>query len=70
MTLVPRALFAFVASLFRSRISLQLESLALRHQLALYKRSSRRPQVCPYDRILGSWLARGWARWRAVLVFV
>ncbi len=49
-------------SFFRSRVSLQLEILALCHQLALYQRSSRRPQVRPIDRIVWSWLSRGWAR--------
>jgi hypothetical protein len=34
------ALLAFVASLFRSRASLCLEHLALRHQLVVYKRPS------------------------------
>jgi hypothetical protein len=70
MTPVGRALLAFIASLFRSRVSLQLEILALRHQLMLYQRSIRRPRVCPSDRILCSWLARHWTRWREVVVFV
>ena len=67
---IVRALFAFVASLFRSRVSLQLEIVALRHQLTLYQRSIRRPCVRPSDRILWAWLARHWTRWRDVLVFV
>jgi hypothetical protein len=70
MKLVSRALLAFVASLFRSRVSLQLEILALRPQLARYHRSRRRPHIRPSDRILWSWLAEGWARWRGVLLFV
>ena len=52
MTSIIRALLAFIASLFRSRVSLQLEILALRPQLTLYQRSSWRPQVHPSDRIL------------------
>ncbi|HSB81080.1 MAG TPA: integrase core domain-containing protein [Candidatus Methylomirabilis sp.] len=36
----------------------------------LYQRSIRRPYVRPGDRILWSWLARHWACWRDVLVFV
>jgi putative transposase len=32
-----------VRSLFRSRLSLQVEVLALRHQLAVYQRSIKRP---------------------------
>jgi transposase InsO family protein len=70
MTSIIRALLAFAVSLFRSRLSLQLEILALRHQLGVYHRSIRRPRVRPSDRILWSWLSRGWARWREVLVFV
>ena len=54
MTPIIRALLAFVASVFRSRASLQLEIVALRHQLALYQRSIRRPQVRPIDRLV--WL--------------
>jgi hypothetical protein len=37
------ALLAFVVSLFRSRESLYLEHLALRHQLAVYQQSVYRP---------------------------
>jgi len=70
MPLTVRALLAFVASLFRSRLSLQLEIVALRHQLTLYHRSIRRPQVRLTDRLFWSWLSRGWSRWRDVLVFV
>ena len=65
-----RALLAFVSSLFRSRVSLQLEILALQHQLAIYHRSIRRPQVRLTDRLFWSWLSRGWSRWREALVFV
>jgi hypothetical protein len=67
---VVRALLAFVVSLFRSRLSLHLEILALQHQVSVYHRSIRRPQVRPSDRILWSWLSRGWERWQKVLVFV
>ncbi|MFI5340677.1 MAG: integrase core domain-containing protein [Candidatus Methylomirabilales bacterium] len=67
---IVRALLAFAVSLVRSHVSLQLEILALRHQLTVYHRSIRRPQVRPSNRILWSWLARRWARWREVLVFV
>ncbi len=42
-----RALIAFAGSLVRSRVSLQLEILALRHQLTVYHRSIRRPRVRP-----------------------
>ena len=67
---IVRALLAFVVSLVRSRVSLQMEILALQHQLAVYHRSIRRPRVSPSDRIFWSWLSRGWSRWREVLIFV
>jgi len=70
MTPIVRALLPFVAALVRSRVSLQLEIVALRHQLALYHRSIRRPQVRLTDRIFWSWLSRGWTRWWEVLIFV
>jgi len=56
--------------LVQSRMSLQVEIAALRHQLTVYKRSVRRPRVRPSDRILWAWLARYWDRWREALVFV
>jgi len=31
--------------LFRSRASLQIENLALRHQLGIYRRTCRRPRL-------------------------
>jgi putative transposase len=56
-----------LATLVRSRLSLQLEIIALRHQLTVYQRSIRRPRIRPSDRIL---ISRHWSRWREVLVFV
>jgi hypothetical protein len=58
MTPIGRALFAFVASLFRWRLSLQLEIVALWHQLTLYHRWIRRPHVRLNDRTFWSWLGR------------
>ena len=49
---------------------MQLEILALRHQLAVYKRSAKRPRLKPADRILWSWIARLWPGWREALVIV
>ena len=42
----------------------------MQHQLAIYHRSIRRPQVRLTDRLFWSWLSRGWSRWREALVFV
>jgi putative transposase len=67
---ILRALLAFAVSLVRSRVSLQMEIVILRHQLAIYQRSLRRPRVRPTDRILWAWLARKWTRWQEFPFFV
>jgi hypothetical protein len=70
---MPAVVYAFLSmlgALFRSQLSLRVENVALRHQLAIYQRIVKRPSIRPGDRILWSWLSRRWARWREVLVFV
>jgi hypothetical protein len=49
---------------------LALENLALRHQLAVYKRTVTRPRLRRTDRLLWVGLARVWAGWRQALVIV
>jgi hypothetical protein len=54
-------LLAVLASLragFRSRTALELEVLALRHQLAVYQRSPARTRSKVADRLLWAWLSR------------
>ena len=70
MGAVFSALLAGFATLFRSHLALQLEILALRHQLAIDQRTIKRPRIHPGDRMFWSWLSRGWAKWREALVFV
>src|SRR5512146_2683774 len=70
MKAVLLALVAFLRACFRSRVSLQLEILALRHQLAVYQRRPVRPRVKVADRLLWAWLSRAWAGWRNVVAFV
>ncbi len=60
----------FLMGAFRSRLSLQLEITALRHQLSLYQRAQRRPAIASSDRLLWSVLARLWRGWRGALFFV
>jgi putative transposase len=64
------ALLAFVTGLFRSRVSLCLEHLALRPQLAVYKQTVDRPRLHPTDRVLWVWLSGLWPDWRNALTFV
>jgi len=70
MIAVLRALASFLPTLFRSRASLQMEILALRHQLAVYQRQPVRPRLRTSDRLLWSWIARVWTQWQNVLVIV
>jgi hypothetical protein len=67
---VISALLAGVAGLFRSRASLRLEHLALRHQLAVYQHTVHRPRIHPTDRLLWAWLSRLWSGWQRALAFV
>src|SRR5881628_524544 len=46
------------------------ENLALRHQLAVYKRTVTRPKVRRSDRLFWVALSRVWAGWRQALVIV
>ena len=55
---------------FRTRASMQLEILALRHQLCLYQRSEVKARIKPADRLLWVWLSRIWSGWQQALVFV
>ena len=67
-------LFRFALSLLtatlRTRLSLQLEIAALRHQLCLYQSKGRRPRIAPAARMLQSIVARLWSGWRKALFFV
>src|SRR5262245_65195009 len=49
---------------------LALENLALRQQLAVYKKTPRRPKLRPSDRLFWVSLSRVWAGWRQALIIV
>ena len=58
-------------SCFRTRASMQLEILALRHQIVvLQRRTSKRPRLRTVDRLFWVLLSRVWGRWRSALVIV
>jgi hypothetical protein len=56
--------------LWAGQRQLALENLALRQQLAVYKRTVRRPRLRTMDRLLWVGLARVWTGWRQALVIV
>jgi putative transposase len=56
---------------FRERTALQLEILALRHQLHVLERTRlRRVRPTRSDRLLWVWLSRVWQGWRSAVVIV
>src|SRR5882762_1920460 len=58
-------------SCFRTRASMQLEILALRHQLVvLQRRTNKRASLRTADRLLWVVLSRLWAQWRTALQIV
>jgi putative transposase len=63
------ALLFTVRSSVRARAALQIEVLALRHQLRVLQRSRPR-RVRLMDRFLWVWLSRAWTEWRAAIVIV
>ena len=76
--LVCRVMNAALASIvtaltfsLRSRLALQAEILALRHQLNVLCRSTdARRQLRTSDRVLWVWLSQLWSDWRSVLLIV
>jgi len=69
-TAVLSALLASIMSVFRTRAALQLEILALRHQLGVMQRSVKKPKLNRFDRFLWAWLCGAWAEWRSALCIV
>jgi len=60
---------AFISTL-RSHRALALENLALRHQLDVLNRNSKKPHFTNRDRALWVFLSRHWADWRESLTLV
>ncbi len=56
---------------FRARWALVIESIALRHQIAVLQRSGpRRPYFRPSDRLVWVLLSRCWSGWRDSLLII
>src|SRR3954470_11442055 len=66
------ALFLTAASsVVKTRAALQMENVALRHQIGVLQRSAKkRPWLQVTDRLLWVWLSRVWTDWRSSLVIV
>ena len=71
MLIFLATLLATLSSIWRSRAALELENLALRHQISVLQRSaSKRPKLTPLDRVLWAWLSSIWSDWRSALAIV
>jgi putative transposase len=62
MLILLSALLSTLGSMFRSRAALELEHIALRHQIGVLKRSA--------DRLFWVFLSRVWCDWRSALDIV
>ena len=71
MLILLSAILSTLCSMFRSRAVLELENMALRHQIGVLKRSARkRPKLTPADGLFWVFLSRVWGDWRSALDIV
>jgi len=69
--LILTTLLGTLSSMFRVRAVLELENLALRHQIGVLQRSARkRFKLTAADRLFWVWLSRIWSDWRSALAIV
>src|SRR5215471_10340953 len=59
-----------ILRLFRSRQDLLVENLALRQQLAVFKRRNRRPTLAALDKLFWVLARRFWSDWKKSLLVV
>jgi hypothetical protein len=64
------AILGAVRAALRSRAGLVVENLALRQQLAVLRRKTKRPRLLPVDRAFWIVLSGMWSRWTDVLAIV
>ena len=68
MVTLAFALVAYIRSFFVSRHKLALEAVALRQQLAVFKRKQIRPKLRRLDRLFWIALRHLWPGWTEALV--
>src|SRR5215468_11104786 len=68
MLIFLTTLLATLSSVLRPRAALQVENIALRHQIGVLQRSAaKRPKLTSGDRLLWICLSRLWRDWRSAL---
>jgi len=71
MLIFLTTLIASLSLFFRSRAALELENLALRHQIGVLQRSAaKRLKLTSGDRLLWIYLSSLWRDWRSALAIV
>ena len=70
MKLIAKLIFQLLRLLFRKRKDIILENLALRQQLAIQHRKSKRPKLRRLDRIFWVWLSKVLPNWKSALIIV
>jgi transposase InsO family protein len=70
MVALLQAIVGALLAALKPRASLVLENLALRQQLAVLRRATRRPRVRPIDRAFWVALRSVWSRWSEALAIV
>jgi len=70
MVTLARALVAYCHAFFVSRHKLALEAVALRQQLAVFKRKPTRPKLRRRDRLFWTALRSVWPGWASALIIV
>lgn len=63
-------LHVYISTSLRTQRSMQMEIVALWHQLGVYQRSVHRPIIKPEDRVFWSWITRRWSGWKEALSIV
>ena len=67
---IIQSIFLLLRALFMGRAAVAVENLALRQQVAVLKKSVKRPKLRPRDRVFWTWLVRVWPDWRSALIIV
>jgi predicted amidophosphoribosyltransferase len=70
MFVLLRLCFGLLVRLFHSRASLLIENLALRQQLAEFKRKHSRPKLAAMDKLFWVAARRFWSSWKEALIVV
>ena len=67
---ILQALLVFLRGLLKSQADLAAENMALRQQLTVFQRSTKRPRLRIRDRVFWTWLSWLWNNWRWALILV